>query len=1201
MRPAVDRFSRSNSVFPRVFSLLIAVSAVAVTVTPVLSAQKAEFLGARTNLISSSSFRPTGIATDSAGNAVVADNAEGTILRVEAKSHQRTTVASGLSDVRGIALDRKGDLYVVESSSGMVEKLTWTGSAFASPTRVAAGLKQPEGVAVDAAGEVFISEAGGVIRVPVSGAGFGEPVQIGTGLKSPQGIAFDAKGNLFVADRGLHQVLEMRRTAIGYAAPSALVSGLNAPWGVTLDLFGNLFLTDSGSNEVQKLAWTGTAFGKPKAVPIAFKAPNGIASDLHGTLFVSDVGNQAAITVQPNSVNFGPVNVCPGSQTTPVPCSATMVLSYNLTPYPEPVAINAVTMGVSNQDFTYNAAASSCVADGSGGENCQFSVTFKPKQVGARKGAFEVFEAGSGTQLAATPIYGTGEGPLLALGGLNGGLITPVARQFLSTLNVPLDFAVDDSGNVYLVASDPTDTVQNLYYIPASGAQPEILFTPVNHYIYSVLLDGAGNIYVEDETGLLELPAVGGAPFYVPNAGGSTAIRYAAIDGAGNLYECSSGHVSMLPAGGGAPVSLPFTGIVNCDGIAVDAGGDIFVDDFGGHAAYEMPAGTTNTVQRFKGDFGSGFISPNSMAVDSVGDIYLTNKYDVPSPGGNSVFAQVPASCADVIFHSSCGGFVSNSFNYAIQLKLDSAGNVYVLRTDPDTFYAIDKISSQAVAPFVFGSPTASNSVYGQAQISNIGTQPLLFPAPSTGTNPTYPTGYIPGSGTCPPTSLAPGTACYFVPSFGATTPGTYTGNFVFTDNSMNAIGATQKIAVTGTIPKATPVITWPIPTPITVGTPLSATQLDATASVPGKFTYSPAAGTVLPAGESTLTATFSPSDSVNNAVTIKQINLVVDNPIKLAPVITWATPAAIQYGTVLSATRLNATSVVPGTFTYSPVAGTRLGAGTQVLTATFKPSNPAEYATATFQTKIVVMPAPLTVTVSNASRFYGGANPLLIGAVTGSVYGDTFTTTYSSTATQASPVGSYPITVAVTGAHAVNYTIKTVPGTLTVNAAPLHLTAANAVMTYGQAVPALSYTTTGFVNGDTAAVLTGAPAETTTGTSTSAIGFYPITISQGTLTAANYSFTFTAGVLTIKAIGIAATPAINPPVGTFSTSLSVSISDSTPGAMIYYTTNGTVPTKASTLYTGSITVSATETIKAIAIAPGYTQSATAAANFVKR
>lgn len=64
-------------------------------------------------------------------------------------------------------------------------------------------------------------------------------------------------------------------------------------------------------------------------------------------------------------------------------------------------------------------------------------------------------------------------------------------------------------------------------------------------------------------------------------------------------------------------------------------------------------------------------------------------------------------------------------------------------------------------------------------------------------------------------------------------------------------------------ITKATPLVSWPQPAAVTAGTVLGATQLNATASVDGTFTYSPAAGTVLTETQ-TLSATFTPSDTGN-------------------------------------------------------------------------------------------------------------------------------------------------------------------------------------------------------------------------------------------------------------------------------------------------------------------------------------------------
>jgi hypothetical protein len=70
------------------------------------------------------------------------------------------------------------------------------------------------------------------------------------------------------------------------------------------------------------------------------------------------------------------------------------------------------------------------------------------------------------------------------------------------------------------------------------------------------------------------------------------------------------------------------------------------------------------------------------------------------------------------------------------------------------------------------------------------------------------------------------------------------------------------------------------------------------------------------------------------------------------------------------------------------------------------------------------------------------------------------------------------------------------------------------------------------------------------------------------------------------------AEPSISPAVGNYSGSVTVNISDSSPGAKIYYTVSGATPTTSSTVYTGPFQLTKTATVKAIAIATGYSQSA---------
>ena len=169
--------------------------------------------------------------------------------------------------------------------------------------------------------------------------------------------------------------------------------------------------------------------------------------------------------------------------------------------------------------------------------------------------------------------------------------------------------------------------------------------------------------------------------------------------------------------------------------------------------------------------------------------------------------------------------------------------------------------------------------------------------------------------------------------------------------------------SVTLTVNQAASAITWPAPAPISYGTALSGAQLDATANVPGTFVYTPAAGTVLHAGMQTLSVAFTPTDATDYSSAGASVMLTVN---QVVPVITWPTPAPITYGTPLSATQLDATANVAGTFTYSPAAGAILPGGTQTLSVLFTPMDATDYPTASASVLLVVMQAQVTVSPSS-------------------------------------------------------------------------------------------------------------------------------------------------------------------------------------------------------------------------------------------
>jgi hypothetical protein len=166
------------------------------------------------------------------------------------------------------------------------------------------------------------------------------------------------------------------------------------------------------------------------------------------------------------------------------------------------------------------------------------------------------------------------------------------------------------------------------------------------------------------------------------------------------------------------------------------------------------------------------------------------------------------------------------------------------------------------------------------------------------------------------------------------------------------------------------------------------------------------------------------------------------------------------------------------------------------------------------------------------------------------------------------------------------------------------------------QAGNSASYTVTTTVknsfNGTVTLSASGLPSGATPSFSPSTItgaGTSTLTILAGSATAAGTSTLAISGssgslahsasvTLIVNTLTTAATPVISPAGGSYSSSQSVMITDSTAGATIYYTTNGSTPTTSSTKYTGAIRVSATTTVKAIATAPGFSTSAVASATY---
>ena len=134
-------------------------------------------------------------------------------------------------------------------------------------------------------------------------------------------------------------------------------------------------------------------------------------------------------------------------------------------------------------------------------------------------------------------------------------------------------------------------------------------------------------------------------------------------------------------------------------------------------------------------------------------------------------------------------------------------------------------------------------------------------------------------------------------------------------------------------------------------------------------------------------------------------------------------------------------------------------------------------------------------------------------------------------------------------------------------------------------------------LDGSTAATVTlGSSGTATYATSSLAAGTHTVTAAYGG--SGSFAASTSSSLTETISEPTASAPAMTPAVGTYSSSQSVKLSSSTSGATIYYTTNGATPTTSSAKYSDAITVSATRTIKAVAVASNYDNSVVASGTY---
>ena len=205
-----------------------------------------------------------------------------------------TIFATGLVDPWDLAVDRAGNLFVVDSQCGelycgaKVNKITPQGVR----TILASGLSYPSDLAVDYAGNVFVAdyEHGIIYEYKPDGS----RGTFASGLYRPVGPVLDSVGNLFVADNSIGNLYQggiYKYKPDGSRVTIAVLNAGDRPADLAFDNMGNLYMADL-SGKIYRYALSGvlrrysrTTFG---SVP---NSAQSLAFDSAGNLFVVDVGD----------------------------------------------------------------------------------------------------------------------------------------------------------------------------------------------------------------------------------------------------------------------------------------------------------------------------------------------------------------------------------------------------------------------------------------------------------------------------------------------------------------------------------------------------------------------------------------------------------------------------------------------------------------------------------------------------------------------------------------------------------------------------------------------------------------------------------------------------------------------------------------------------------------------------------------------
>ena len=1128
---------------------------------------------------------PAGVAADWYGNLYIADTGNNRILKLPITASgfgAALTIASGLNAPAGVAVDLLGNVFVADTGNNRVLQLPVAGTAFGTPLVIASGLGAPQSVAVDTSHNLFIADTSNnrILKYPSSASGYLTQQIAAYNLHSPVGIAVDTSFNLYVAQAGAESIVEeVWEPGAGRFNGSIFTgSGFVSPRAMAADSHGNLWVADSSASQPWQVV------SSPLTFPVVAVNTQGPVLTFSFNLAAgATLGSVGILTQGAPGVDF----VDAGASTCiPQTYSVSTVCSVHLQFNPQGPGLRTGAI------VLYDASGNTLASAYSSGTGSAARIALYPasQTVVATQlsGPSGVAVDGFGNLYIAD----SGNNRIVEMAASGASYASPRVLP-VTKLNSPMGLAIDSTGSLF-ITSNGNDSIIKLPWTGTAFAAQSKLKVAV--YAPSALtFDTVGDLYIADsyDNRIVKLPWTGSA-YSSPVVPGS-GIRIpmgVAIDNSGNLYLAMpyQNKVMEVPVIAGkyqTVRTIPFNGISFPTSIVFDSSSNLYLLDTGNNRVLMLP--WTGSSFGAQVTVASGFNAPIGMAIDSLGNLYVADT------GNNQVVRVNLAQPAAANFATTYVGSTSTDSAKVITLQntgslplsLDGiqypvdfperdaasdCGNGDTLAAGLGCTFSI-AFSPQSPASPASESVTADIGAPGGStmqqsiQVSGVALSQILqkisftpiadstYGAPaiplqasaSSGlpvtfqvvSGPGYLTNggksvYLNGAGVIVIQATQPGNNAYQAASatFSFTVkPVVLTVTVGNASATYGSIPASFSYSITGTVYAQNPML-------VITGAPAIAPDTGSTAAV-GTHALLATKGTLQ---ASNYTFVFVPGTLTVNKATLK---------------IT-AAPATFTYGsalpklgwTVTGFVNADSPTVVSGTPSLLTSASARSNAGAYAITPSLGSLAAADYAFAFINGVVTVTAAPLTISPSAVSMTYGAVVPALDSwQALGLVNGDTVASALkgapalSTTATSATAPGVASIAIALGTLTAPNYTIALQPGTLTINKATLTVTASSTPRIYGQPNPTFSYTLTGFLNGDTSAVATGAPALTASATNASPVGQYTISVAAGTLASSKYTFALTNGVLTINRATLAVTPtAVSMTYGSASPAISYQI-----------------------------------------------------------